>query len=203
MKTIAFDLDGTLINISKRDYAIYCDILNSLGYIPLQFDRYWPLRKSRYNIFSLLALSDVVDNAHIDFFLKRRGESMEVSEYLMMDSLFADTVSTLYHIKNSYNIALVSTRSNRINAFNQLKQLKLDAIFGSNITFTGKDKLEAYRNVSDLLVIVGDTENDIIAGKQLGVFTIGVTTGIRSDQILSQYSPNRIINALDDLRLIL
>ena len=30
-QTIAFDLDGTLIDVSIRDYQIYVDIINELG----------------------------------------------------------------------------------------------------------------------------------------------------------------------------
>ena len=33
--TIAFDLDGTLIDVSERDYRIYSDILLKLGYNPI------------------------------------------------------------------------------------------------------------------------------------------------------------------------
>ena len=35
MKTVAFDLDGTLIDVSERDYRIYSDILLKLGYNPI------------------------------------------------------------------------------------------------------------------------------------------------------------------------
>ena len=41
MKTSAFDLDGTLIDISGRDFRIYADILTELGYKPIEKKQYF------------------------------------------------------------------------------------------------------------------------------------------------------------------
>ena len=44
---IAFDFDGTIIDISRRDYAVYHDLMQDLSGSALPFGIYWPMRRKR------------------------------------------------------------------------------------------------------------------------------------------------------------
>ena len=70
--SIAFDLDGTLIDVSLRDYKIYTDIVRSLNGMPMKYDMYWPLRKNKTDIFYILEQSGIFNDMETKYFLKKR-----------------------------------------------------------------------------------------------------------------------------------
>ena len=47
-------------------------------------------------------------------------------------------------------------------------------------------------------MIIGDTEADIITGKNLGLYSIGVLSGIRSEDFLKKLNPDLIIKSIKD-----
>ncbi len=197
-RAIAFDLDGTLLDVKERDYAIYCDLLLHNGYLPLETDKYWSLRRSRCNIFSLLAMSKLVDESLVSVFLRKRQEMMEQLHYLEYDQLFPDVKTVLFELKVIYDIYLVTTRFNIVNTQLQLENLGLNGVF-DEVHIVGKDKYCAYKEIANLDFVVGDTENDICAAQRLQVKAVGVTTGIRDRAFLQDLHPNYIIDNLLEL----
>ena len=101
MKTIAFDLDGTLIDISERDFRIYADILTELGYKPIEKKQYWPLRREKTDIHSILALSACTADKDVAYFLNSRAKRMEESSYLSLDTLFDDVLPAFSKLKEN------------------------------------------------------------------------------------------------------
>ena len=197
-RAIAFDLDGTLLDIKLRDYAIYSDLLLQYGYLPLEREIYWELRRSRYNIFSLLAMSNFVEENQVADFLRKRQEMMEQLHYLKYDQLFLNVKDVLLELKRQYNIYLVTTRLNAANTQWQLESLGLYEIL-DEVYIAGKDKYYTYRKIDNLDFVVGDTENDICAAQKLQVKAVGVTTGIRNRLFLQELHPNYIIDRLTEL----
>ena len=197
-RAIAFDLDGTLLDIKLRDYAIYSDLLLQYGYLPLEREKYWNLRRSRYNIFSLLAMSNFVEESLASDFLRKRQEMMEQLHYLEYDQLFPDVKVVLTGLKRNYSIYLVTTRFNVANTEWQLKNIGLNEIL-DEVCIAGKDKYYTYGKIDNLDFVVGDTENDIYAAQKLQVKAIGVTTGIRNRSFLQELHPNHIIDKLTEL----
>ena len=61
------------------------------------------------------------------------------------------------------------------------------------------DKKERMQAIPDLVAFVGDTENDILPTNEIGVRSIAVTTGIRSEEKLRIYNPSVIINSISDI----
>ena len=61
------------------------------------------------------------------------------------------------------------------------------------------DKKERMQAIPNLVVFVGDTENDILPANEIGVKSIAVTTGIRSEEKLRTYNPSAIINSISDI----
>ena len=197
MGTIAFDLDGTLIDISERDYRIYSDLLVSLGYSPIRKEEYWPLRKDVTDIHKILAMSGCDKKEDVDSFLKQRSEKMEEMEYLRMDSLFEDTISTLAALGENYRLVILTRRHNVQNTISQIRELGLDKL-AEPIIVEG-DKKEAMKAIEKLQLFVGDTENDIVPANEIGVKSIAVTTGIRNEKRLSILNPTIIINSLSTI----
>ncbi|HUW89996.1 MAG TPA: HAD family hydrolase, partial [Candidatus Nanopelagicaceae bacterium] len=52
-------------------------------------------------------------------------------------------------------------------------------------------------------VMIGDMPTDIQAGKEAGVWTIGVVTGVSKKEMLAEHKPHLLIDSLDDLKRLI
>lgn len=191
---IAIDLDGTLIDIAERDYSVYKTILDEGSYNCLSFDTYWKKRRSRINIFQILAQTDVPEN-FLKIFIAKREQYIESKSFLQLDRLFPYTINTLEHLKKKYACYLVTRRQNLGNAQWQLFQLGLDSVFDrTNIFIIKGDKKKTFGKIPKLTIVIGDTENDIIPAKELNKISIAVCSGIRSEEYLNTLSPSHVIS---------
>jgi phosphoglycolate phosphatase len=59
--------------------------------------------------------------------------------------------------------------------------------------------VQANVEVGDCDVFIGDSGEDILAGKELGIFTVGVTSGASVDERLEKYAPNLIVGSVAEL----
>ena len=198
METLIFDLDGTLIEIARRDFQVYADILSEKGFIPLEFSEYWPLRRAKTNIRDILSRSACISNDFFSFFLSERGKRIEREDYLSLDKLFPDTLDVLRQLQSRYLCRLVTARANVQGTKQQLENLHLSDWFASIHIIQGS-KIETFRKIKAIKFIIGDTENDIIPARSLGIPVIGITTGIRNKKMISSFSPDYEIDCLSEI----
>jgi phosphoglycolate phosphatase-like HAD superfamily hydrolase len=200
---IAVDLDGTLIDVAARDYAVYKTILHENAYSCLSFDAYWAQRRSRTNIFRILEQTDVPEN-FFQLFISRREQDMESKSYLRLDKLFPYTINTLEYLKKKYNCYLVTRRQNAENTLWQLSKLGLDVAFDkSNIFIVNDSKKEVFSKIPKLMAVIGDTENDIIPAKELNKMVIAVCSGIRNEEYLNSLKLSYVIPDIKSIKDIL
>jgi phosphoglycolate phosphatase-like HAD superfamily hydrolase len=199
---IAFDLDGTLIDIKERDYKVYSDILQTNIFKPLNIDEYWKLRREHTNIFEILERSSVPESFGKDFIL-RRDFLIESNEYLLLDQVFVDVPETITALQSTYNCIIITRRKSDADTVNQICRLGIKDLFNDIIIVQG-DKTNAFRSIDNLRCVVGDTESDIIPANSLKLKSIAVTTGIRSYSSLKESFPNCIIGNLKEvLKIVL
>lgn len=197
LPAVAFDFDGTIIDISQRDYSIYLRLVRELNGLPLPFENYWLLRKRKTDIHLILADSGI-DSSDFKYFLDRRSDLMERLEYLGLDSLLNGVVNKIQGNYSNFVPYLVTTRHKPENLYSQLQLLGIDNLF-SDIIIAGKDKTQSFAKVPRLQLIVGDTENDILAANRLGIKSVGVLSGIRDSETLSDYKPTVLSNSISDI----
>ena len=199
---VVFDLDGTLVDVAARDYAVYRDVLVDNGLTPLPIERYWPLRRERTELAALLAHSVPSAVSYVPEFVARRGERYELSRYLALDAVFPDVPGTLTTLRQRYACVLITSRKDPLATGRQLEALGLDAYFDA-VHVADNDKASVVRTLAGIVMIVGDTEHDIRLAAEHAHPSFAVTTGIRSRRLLADAGPTHLADCLADLVTIL
>lgn len=206
LKSLFFlDLDGPLLDVSAKYHRVYADILAEAGYISLDRDDYWLAKQEKVPEFDILRRTGT--EALFDAYRQLRKERIETDRYLALDVLQTGALDVLDMLRGRFELVLVTLRSNRAQLEKELDALglrqRLDLILCS-----GLETSPRWRIKHDLILdtfggqattaagLVGDTETDILAAKALGIFSVGVLSGIRSEAILRQARPNRIIEGI-------
>jgi phosphoglycolate phosphatase len=203
------DLDGTLIDVSKRHYRVYCEMTSEFGGTPLPKDTYWDLKRRKTKWNELLPLSDLdaeVESKFLEGFIKK----IEDPQYLMLDELFPSSIVAVNELSKLGDCYLVSLRRNRENLLDELTRLELAPHFRE--VLTGHSENDGYdvkiALIKDRLgdengIIIGDTEADIVTGKELGMKSIALKSGIRDEQFLSALEPDYLLDDISQVvRLI-
>lgn len=196
-QAIAFDLDGTLVDVSIRDYQIYKDLVNRLGGNPISFDEYWPLRRAKTDIHKILENSGIHEPRAVAYFLINRKTLMEDKEYLRLDRIFPDVIKLLSELSKDYFIYILTIRHNCLNTEAQLQLLGINQY--NNVIVEG-NKEQHMSFIPNLAYMIGDTENDILPANNLGITSIAVTTGIRNRKLLQEMSPKYIIDNIAEVK---
>jgi phosphoglycolate phosphatase-like HAD superfamily hydrolase len=208
---IFFDLDGTLIDISERHYQVYKTLVIAYKGAALGKNQYWELKRSNTPWSEVLTQSAIAVE-HEAAFLKQFTQLIEDPSMLAIDTLFPASLSVLTELKENHELFLVSLRRNPENLRAQLQQLEItqyfkDILSGHSDTKEGvlTKKAEIIQTLGPLdnACIIGDTEADVVAGTQLGIPTIAVTTGIRSKDFLEQLDPDYCAESLEAVKTII
>lgn len=203
-KTIAIDLDGTIIDCYPRQAAVTKYIFNELGIDNIDFQTIWQHKRSGLSTFEVLNFYFPEISAEIiKSFTVKWLELIEEPYWMTLDQLFPWSQSIL-EILNSMNFSLVllTARQRPENVFNFLTMNKIDDLF-SQVHIVSPQK--ATQQKADLLLQVnplchcGDTETDALAAEKVDVRFIGVSCGQRSKDFLERYTSVVILNNISEL----
>lgn len=193
-KKVIFDLDGTLVDVCKRDYQVYVDILSEFSKNPLSFNDYWHLKRLATPIDSVLERSQATDV--LEQFISRRSDLIENSSYLTMDSLIPRAKDVLAATWENYEPWIVTARFNAVTTLQQCHQLGLIRLV-HGIRVSGGDKTPVFEQLGNIAYVIGDTEKDILPARSLKIPAIAVTSGIRTLELLTTFEPDFLI---EDIR---
>ena len=216
MLRIITDFDGPIIDVSERYYKVYKFCLDSTRYPdqPVQQlgkAEFWQLKRSRVPEKKIAILSGL-DEAQALEFAHLRREIVHTPPYLKYDCLAPGAVAALEKVQQA-GVELVVMTMRRVceldYAFNQHD---LGRFFPKDRCYCLANDYQKTRDIDDkpLLMeralaelppaddtwMVGDTEADIITGKNHGVKVMAVLCGIRDRTQLELYQPDLIVKDL-------
>ena len=205
IKGIIFDLDGTLID-SRPTYIKAAHLaFKKLGLKPLTENMALEIPKKIEQHLPL----DLENNTELELFLEiYLNFYYSISESVA--KILPYTLSTLKFLSKRVKLSLVTMRSVSKNSLlNELKQFSLGKFFNPIVTaFDTKPKpapdplIKCIKKMNlhkEECLIVGDSVNDIRAGKAAGIKTIAVLSGIYSYDELSIEKPDIIIQNIVSL----
>lgn len=203
------DLDGPILDVSERYFRVHKDVLGSLGSSCLARGKmqYWTMKRSRQPLSSIL---DKLSEKQIDTtaFLVEWLKRIELPGYLRLDTVIPGTRDKLGSLQERFNLILVTLRRDENAIRPQLERLGLGPCFTAVLSHrpSQSDSWEVKRDLiasSGLLStptwMIGDSEVDILAGKALGMKTVGVLSGIRNLAALKEAAPDFIVKDLNHL----
>lgn len=202
--TLYLDLDGPILDVSERYYRTHQSIIRASSAAPLSKSAFWELKRARTSTRSILARSGAAAVSEDDY---RRGwlERIESWDYLLLDRVFPGVEPLLKIWKDQHRLVLVTLRQRADLLMAQLECFGLLQFFSDVLSASPHDQpgwktkqrlIESHAPNLQLGVIIGDTENDIRAGKSLRIMTIAVLCGIRNREFIEKEMPDYILEDL-------
>ncbi|NWF91045.1 MAG: HAD-IA family hydrolase [Ignavibacteriaceae bacterium] len=203
---ICFDLDGTLVDSHK---TIFNSTIKSLNDLNIQNDLDETIFKDKIGMHFV----DIFEDMNIrvtDFEEFIQVYKKNYFSFINDSQLYPNTEKTLEYLsKKGFIISLLTTKAQdqaeKILAhFNISKYFNV--IMGRRNGIAHKPSPEPLLMICDEVnvspeysLIVGDTELDIICGKNAKVRSCAVTFGYRSEDVIRSYEPDYIVRNLSEL----
>lgn len=206
IKHICFDLDGTLVSSAKTIYKTTTYTLNELGI-------YYSLPEEKFNQMIGQHFKDIFEFFNIvvtDFEHFIKVYKSNYFNFMDDSELYEGTRETLEKLKSlEIKITLLTTKA-QDQAEKIISHFNLDSCF--DIIMGRRDGIPHKPSPEPLIMIcnelnistaetlmVGDTELDILCGKNAGAITCAVTYGYRSYDLLNSHNPDYIINSICEI----
>ncbi len=204
VKLVIFDLDQTLVNTLPRFYRMFNHTLEKFGCKPVEWDVF--VKKYHDDTLNTFVCGDVKKFWH--YFLSHYNDiSCE------KDKLIEGALDTLKRLKER-GIKVVITTGRivpREKIWEELRKYGInkyvDEVFTRYDHYgDGKRRTEMLLHAMKLFnvtpketVFVGDYWPDMVSGKEVGVFTIGVLTGHENEEKLKKYGADAVIESVAKL----
>lgn len=201
---IVFDLDGTLIDSARGIHRCVREVLVKRGYY--SFDEEF-LNKSIgvhpiNAVFARTVKKGEVEACVKEF--KQRYARTLTKDAILLDGV-KETLDIL--IENGYKVAIytLKMRNHALKVLNHFSIKVHDILAGNEIGDSKasgnglKELLKRLNSTPRKSAIVGDQWSDISAGKNVGMTTIGVLSGLGSFEELNRLKPDFPIGNVSDL----
>ena len=182
--------------------------MRELDLTPLPEQTYWDARCSG------ASNADLVGDVGAECqrrFKEKWLERVESPSYVRLDTLIPGARATLAGLRESYELVLVTMRQDRESLLEQLDELSLRKFFSAVYSRDGSDEPTSKSNLIRLFddrerddaTVIGDSEADVEAARDLGIESVCVSSGVRSRQYLDELEPDEVLNTIVQLPRIL
>jgi phosphoglycolate phosphatase-like HAD superfamily hydrolase len=202
---IFFDFDGTLVDVSDRHYQVYKSLVENYEGVPLAKSVYWKLKRSKVNWKEILEKSSLSPSLLTEFLDDFRLK-IEDPQELSKDTLVPNAVLTLKKLNAENELLLVSLRRHGDRLLDQVKSLGIDGYFVNILSGHSdeRNELPKVKLIDSITkekgsILVGDTESDIDASKDLGFISIAIATGLRNKTELKRHHPDYLLQTIEEV----
>ena len=201
MTPIIFDLDGTLIDVSKRHYSLYRRVISEQGAEALPPAEYWRHRRAGESTIDLLTATPGVD---MERFTEAWMEGIERPDWLALDAPYEGAIEIIEALAPEYELILITLRRDRVSLMDQLDALQMRSHFSAVICdgpepVKGKHLLRGVAELTPGGYAVGDTEADIELASETGRRAVCLSYGVRSGCYLAARGAEVVIGSLREL----
>ncbi len=227
IRGIIFDFDGTILDIREplqksieevfEEKQIKTEIETTMQEIGalMEIIQGTPLPKILLESFELFKY--ITSLQSISFLKKLRIATSIFTRYLTLAKeapFYPEAEEFINKFKKSYDLFIVSHNQTK-NIIPHLEDNKVKnlfkGVFGADLLPELKPDpsalnpvFESYKSCNlKEFVMIGDMPSDIQAGKEAGVWTIGVTTGVSKKEMLAEFKPDLLIDSLDQLKRLI
>ena len=227
IRGIIFDFDGTILDIREplrnsieevfNEKQIKYDIETTMQEIGalMEIIQGTPLPKIVLEAFELFKY--ITSLQSITFLKKLRIATKIFTTYLTSAKeapFYKEADEFIKKFQKSYDLFIVSHNQTK-NIFPHLESNNVKSMFkgvyGADLLPSLKPDpnslnpvFESYKSCNlKEFIMIGDMPSDIQAGKEAGVWTIGVATGVSKKEMLAEYQPHLLIDSLDDLKKLI
>jgi len=199
-RNIFIDLDGTLIDPRQRLYALFQELVPASR---LSFDEYWKIKRRRVDQNRLLGEWFSYDEGQVAIFKEEWFAKVEEHNRMRFDVPFPRVFELLDSLGERHHLHLVTARQDEALVNTQLQTMGLRDLFEKVlVTRQVTTKAELIRksivpNATDILI--GDTGEDILTARDLGVIAVAVCSGSLCREVLSTYQPDFLMNDITEI----
>ena len=207
---IVWDFDGPILSNRKKYHKVLVETLKILEKNSTQFseDIYWENKriKMKENEFILFE-----NQNEYDLFNKIRIALIESPYYTKYDSLQYGIINILTELKlKGFINILLTMRNNSWSLHKQISNLGIDKYFNMVLNSdnnSGDLGVKAELIEKNILVntkineiiMIGDTEGDLLTANNLNVSCLAVSYGIRTNAYLKSLNPYKIFDQPSEL----
>lgn len=200
IRHLFIDFDGTLVDSRVRQHDLFVELI---GKTTLTLDEYWNAKRDGIKQGDMLVKYANYSSEEIRNFKDKWMEAIEDPQRLLADELITGAQAFLGEASKYFKLYLVTGRQHRERLIGQMQKLRIESYFtGILNTAQRVPKVHLIHTNFELGngdVFIGDSGEDILAGKELGIFTVGVTSGASTNERLAKYVPNLIVNSVSEL----
>ncbi len=207
INNIYFDLDGPIIDVSRRYFFVHKSICHELEVeTNLLFRPYWEKKRTKTPLHDILGVEE--HDILADKYIKKWFQRIEERDALRHDEIFPYVYGVLEHLKRRYSLILVTLRRNRNNVLKEIDDLDIGKYFKKILVVKHDQKspeilkyetIVSSSNSRGRCIFVGDTEVDMKAAKLLGMTSVGVLSGIRDEIFMKRLNPDYILGDIREL----
>lgn len=202
--TVLFDLDGTLIDTTELIFKSFEHTL----------EHFFPGKFRREEMLSFLGppLVDTfkkIDASRVDELVKHYQKHNHAHHDMYakkFDGVY-ETVKTLH--EKGFKLGVVTSKMKK-GAKMGLQFMKLEPFFSTVITFEDVKcvkphpepilkALDELRSRPETALMVGDSDHDILGGKNAGTKTAGVSWSAKGEDFLRSFAPDFMLTNMRDL----